>query len=128
MSRIASGGEESRARAILAKMLAAEFTSADAYRQQLAVAELRRTGTGFSVTVDRLRAAPAAFDSRRPSYKLPVEASGHGKLTIWLHVHEGYLDDIELLFASTFPDIETIKVINDEAPPRRTKAGRRRQR
>ncbi len=128
MSRIVSRDEESRARAILAEVLAAEFTGADAYRAQLAVAELRRTKTGFDVTVDRRRVAPATFDPRHPPDELPVAASRHGNLVVPLHVHEGYLDDVELFVASTFPEVETVEVINDEAPPRHVKAGRRRRR
>lgn len=39
-----------------------------------------------------------------------MEAAGHGKLLIWLHGFEGYLDDLELLNARQFPDPATVRI------------------
>jgi hypothetical protein len=92
-----------KAKAVLALMLDFDFEGAEVYRRQLDVAKLTRHPTGCSVAVDRSRAAPAPYDQRIPSARLAVEASGHGKLLVWLHGFEGYLDDLELLNASRFP-------------------------
>ena len=91
-------------------MLEFDFDGAEAYRRQLDVAKLARHETGCSVAVDRSRAAPAPYDDRFPDARLPVEASGRGKLLVWLHGSEGYLDDLELLNASRFPDATTVRV------------------
>jgi hypothetical protein len=99
-----------QARAVLAMMLDFEFDGAEAYRRQLDVAELRRHETGCSIAVDRSRVAPAPYDERLPSARLPVQASGHGKLLIWLHGFQGYLDDLELLNASRFPDPAAVRI------------------
>src|SRR4051794_35624817 len=85
------------AKQVLALMLGFDFEGVEAYRRQLLVAELERHETGCRINVDRARAAPAEFDARHPSARLGVEAAGHGKLVIWLHGFEGYLDDLELL-------------------------------
>ena len=53
---------------------------------------------------DRSRAAPAVFDTARPSARLPVEAAGPENLRIWLHGVDGCLDDLELPSGSRFPD------------------------
>jgi hypothetical protein len=108
--RIRSVDDLTEARAVLDRMLAADFEGAAEYRGQLDAAELRRHATGCSIVVDHARAAPAAFDQRSPSARLPVAAYGHGKLVIYLHGHEGYLDDLELLDASRFPDPSTVQV------------------
>jgi hypothetical protein len=100
----------SEARTILAQMLAAHFEGAAEYRRQLGAADLRRHATGCSIVVDQTRAAPAEFDERMPSARLPIAAYGHGKLVIYLHGHEGYLDDLELLDAARFPDPSTVRV------------------
>ena len=91
-------------------MLDFDFDGAEAYRGQLDVAELTRHATGCSIAVDRSRAAPAPYDERLPGSRLPVEASGHGKLLVWLHGFEGYLDDLELLNASRFPQATTVRI------------------
>jgi hypothetical protein len=99
-----------RATHVLAKMLDFDFEGAEAYRLQLTVAKLQRHETGCSIEVDRSRAAPAVFDAAHPGARLSVEASGHGKLLVWLHGFEGYLDDLELLFAARFPDPTTVRI------------------
>ena len=99
-----------RARSILALMLDFAFEGAEQYRCQLDAAELTRHETGCGVSVDRSRAAPARYDQRVPAARLPVEASGHGKLLIWLHGFEGYLDDLELLNARRFPDPGVVRI------------------
>jgi hypothetical protein len=98
------------ARAILARMLGADFEGADAYRRQLDAATLTRHGTGCRIVVDRSRAGPASYDEQFPSARLPVDAFGHGKLMVLLHGHEGYLDDLELLNAARFPEPVTVRI------------------
>lgn len=71
---------------------------------------MSRHASGCSIAVDRSRAAPAPYDTRFPGARLPVEASGHGKLLVWLHGFEGYLDDLELLNASRFPEATTVRI------------------
>ena len=99
-----------RVQQALQKMLERDFEGAPAYREQLEVAQLRRHATGCGIEIDRSRAAPAPFDPAFPADCLPVEASGHGKLWILLHVFEGYLDDLELLDAAQFPDPATLRI------------------
>ena len=99
-----------RARVILSMMLDFEFEGSQAYRNQLNVAELHRHATGCGITVDRSRVGPAPYDPRVPGARLPVEAAGHGKLLVWVHGFEGYLDDLELLDAGKFPSPDTIRV------------------
>lgn len=99
-----------RAKAVLALMLDFDFEGAAEYRRQLEVAELTRHETGCTIAVDRSGAAPALYDKRIPGARLPVEASGHGKLLVWLHGFEGYLDDLELLNASRFPEATTVRI------------------
>jgi hypothetical protein len=99
-----------RAKQVLSRMLDFDFAGAEAYRRQLAVAQLTRHETGCSIEVDRSRAAPAEFDPAIPGARLNVEATGHGKLLVWLHGFEGYLDDLELLNASRFPDPSTVRI------------------
>lgn len=99
-----------RARSIISMMLDFSFDGAAEYRRQLAIAELNRHTTGCSINVDRSRAAPAPFNERIPGARLPVAAFGHGKLVVWLHGHEGYLDDLELLNAKRFPDPATVHI------------------
>jgi hypothetical protein len=105
-----SNDDTPRARAVLVLMLDFAFDGAEAYRRQLHAAELRRHETGCSIAVDRSRATPADYDARLPAARLPVQASGHGKLLVWVHGHEGYLDDLELLNASRFPDPSTVRI------------------
>ena len=95
---------------VLSLMLDLDFEGAHEYRRQLDVAVLRRHETGCSIEVDRSRAAPASFDPEHPGARLPVEAAGHGKLLVWLHGFEGYLDDLELLNGSRFPDPATVRI------------------
>ena len=99
-----------RAKQVLKLMLDLEFDGAAAYRRQLDVAELRRHATGCAIEVERSRTGPAAFDATVPGARLPVEATGHGKLLIWLHGFEGYLDDMELLNADQFPEPATVRI------------------
>lgn len=89
-------------------MLALEFESVEIYRTQLAAAEITRHDTGCSIEVDRSRAPAAPYAERWPSDVL-LEASGHGKLWLMLHVHEGYLDDLEMVFSKRLPDPWTIR-------------------
>jgi hypothetical protein len=98
------------AKQVLALMLGFDFEGVEAYRRQLQVAELERHDTGCRINVDRARAAPAEFDARHPGARLGVEAAGHGKLVVWLHGFEGYLDDLELLNHSRFPDPATVRI------------------
>ena len=98
--------EEHRARTIVAAMLAHEFPGAEALREQLAVARVERHETGCAIHVDRTRAAPADL----PDGAAPVDAGGHGSLWIMLHLHEGYLDDLELVYGREFPDPATVTV------------------
>lgn len=99
-----------QAKRIVARMLEFDFPGADAYRRQLAVAHFSRHETGCAVEVDRKRAAPAPFDASFPASRLEVEAAGHGKLLVWLHGFDGYLDDVELLNARRFPDPTTVRI------------------
>ena len=99
-----------RAKAVLGLMLDLDFEGAETYRHQLESAELTRHETGCSIAVDRSRAGPAPYDERIPGARLPVEASGHGKLLVWLHGFEGYLDDVELLNATRFPDPASVRI------------------
>lgn len=105
-----SASDLAEAREVLSLMLAVDFEGAEAYRRQLDVATLTRRATGCSIALDRSRVAPAEFDAARPAARLPVEAVGHGNLRIWLHGFEGYLDDLELLGGSRFPDPRTVRV------------------
>jgi hypothetical protein len=91
-------------------MLDFGFDGAAEYRRQLAIAALGRHATGCSIHVDRSRAPAAPFDERIPAARLPVAAFGHGKLVVWVHGHEGYLDDLELLHAERFPDPATVRI------------------
>jgi hypothetical protein len=102
-------GELDRAKAILTKMLG--FDGADIYLRQLEVAELVRHETGCSIRVDRARAEPAPYDAQHKGDVI-AEARGHGKLWLMLHVYEGYLDDLELLNHSRFPDAATVRVVS----------------
>jgi hypothetical protein len=99
-----------RAKLVLSLMLDLDFEGAEAYRRQLERARLTRHETGCSIEVDRARPAPAPFDAAHPGARLPVEAAGHGKLLVWLHGFEGYLDDLELLNGSRFPDPATVRI------------------
>lgn len=101
--------ELDNARAILAKMLEGDFDGAETYRRQLAVADLVRHETGCAIQVDRSRAEAAPFTARIPGDVL-AEAGGHGKLWLMLHVYEGYLDDLELVFHQRFPNPATVRV------------------
>lgn len=56
--------ELGNARAILVRMLEADFDEAEIYRRQLALAVLTRHDRGCSIVVDRTRAEPGAFDER----------------------------------------------------------------
>jgi hypothetical protein len=94
----------------LSLMLDFDFEGAEAYRRQLQVAELERHETGCRINVDQARAAPAEFDETLPAARLEVEAAGHGKLLVWLHGFEVYLDDLELLNHSRFPDPATVRI------------------
>jgi hypothetical protein len=51
-----------------------------------------------------------ASDDRVRAARLPVEAAGHGRLLVWVHSFEGYLDDLELLNAWRFPDPATVRI------------------
>lgn len=96
------------AQAILRKLLEVDFDGADAYRRQLAVADVVRHETGCAIRVDRSRAKAASFSEQTPGDVI-AEATGHGKLWLMLHVYEGYLDDLELVFADSFPDPTTVR-------------------
>lgn len=98
------------ASAVLSLMLDCDFDGSDAYRRQFDAATLTRHATGCSIVVDRSQAAPAEFDAARPAARLPVEATGPGDVRIWLHASDGYLDDLELLHGSRFPDPATVQV------------------
>lgn len=99
-----------QAREIVARMLDFDFPGAEAYRLQLRAARLTRHETGCAVEVDRSRAGRAPYDDQCPAARLDVEGAGHGKLLVWLHGFEGYLDDVELLNARRFPDPATVRV------------------
>lgn len=105
-----SEAELRRARAALERLLEADFPDASAYRAQLGFVTLRRHSTGCAIDVDRSLVAAAAFDARMPGARLPVDAGGHGKLSILLHGWDGYLDDLELMNARLFPEPSTLKV------------------
>lgn len=102
--------ELGRARAILTAMLAQDFPGAREYREQLTVATLVCGPAGCNIDVDRERSSPAPYDVDHPGARLPVEATGHGKLWIILHGFEGFLDDLELVSGKEFPPLETIRV------------------
>jgi hypothetical protein len=108
--RRGSEAELTRARAALVRLLDGDFPAAAAYRSQLEFVTLRRHGTGCAIELDRSLVPPAAFDDRMPGARLPVQARGHGKLRILLHGWQGYLDDVELLDASLFPEPATLNV------------------
>ena len=84
------------------------------FQEQLSAATLQRHETGCQIIVDRGQVAPAAFDPRFSSARLPVEGLGHGGLRLLLHSHEGYLDNLELLNAAEFPLPESVRVGSDD--------------
>lgn len=102
--------EVERARAVLRQMLNHDFEGAEVYRRQLDCAKLTRHESGCRIFVDRSEAAPVPYDDGLRAARLPVEAAGHGKLLVWAHGFDGYLDDLELLNAKRFPDPSTIRV------------------
>jgi hypothetical protein len=110
LEEIPSASDLVEALAVLTRMLDVDFEGSDAYRRQLDAATLTRHATGYGIAVDRSRAAPAEFDAARPAARLPVEATGHEDLRIWLHSLEGYLDELELLNGSRFPDPATLRI------------------
>ena len=111
---LASRQDLTRAWTILTRMLDTDFAGASAFREQLSAATLQRHETGCQIIVDRGQVAPAAFDPRFSSARLPVEGLGHGGLRLLLHSHEGYLDNLELLNAAEFPLPESVRVGSDD--------------
>lgn len=99
-----------RARLILERLLELDFPGAPACRRQIKHAALERHATGCTIEIDRSRVPPAGFDGAMPDARLPVEGHGHGELWLLLDGREGYLDDLELINASRFPEPSTVKV------------------
>jgi hypothetical protein len=88
-------------RAVLERLLSADFKDAAPYRAQLdAVTVVGRCGCGcatIELDVDRRRVEPASFDPNAPFYAVPVE--GHGPRGAWIlsHVREGYISELEVV-------------------------------